>query len=101
MPTVNFDYKQLPNGIKRPLIPIEISKNRGEDGAPCSVLVDSGADGCLFNARIADILGINVRSGKVFTFQGVSGDPALGYRHTIWIKVKISGSKARLPLRMP
>lgn len=49
------------------------------------VLIDSGADFCIFHAEMADILGIPVSQGKKMTFYGTSGTPQVAYFHNIQI----------------
>ena len=59
---MKFRYKKYGHGVLRPVIPIEvIYKN---NPVPYEVLIDSGADFCIFDAQIADILGIDVESGE-------------------------------------
>lgn len=48
-------------------------------------LVDSGADACLFPRGIADVLGVNVRSGDRIDFTGIGGMPTPFYFHEIEI----------------
>ncbi len=75
---MKFDYLKLPlsersdffgTSILKPIIPIEI----GYEGRPVKyfALVDSGADFCIFDAQIAELLGIDVRSGKLEEFGGI------------------------------
>ena len=85
---LSFNYKKLDNGLLRPLIRVEITTGRGKDGVPCEVLVDSGADFCIFKAEIGEILGIDVKSGKEFPFKGINGVVSVGYFHTVWMNVK-------------
>lgn len=69
----------------RPVIPIEVQfKNRV---VPYEVLVDSGADFCIFDAQIADILGINVTSGEGRKVGGITGAAETYYVHPVSIKV--------------
>jgi len=59
---MKFKYKKYAPGILRPVIPIEIIyKNRS---IPYEVLVDSGADFCIFDAQIGEILEIDITSGE-------------------------------------
>jgi hypothetical protein len=88
MPTLNFEYKRLPNGVFRPLIRIEITTSRNSDGVPCEALIDSGADFNVLKADIGEILGIDVKSGQPFEFVGIGGNVSTGYSHRIWINVK-------------
>lgn len=59
---MKFKYKKYGPGILRPVIPIEILyKSRS---VPYEVLVDSGADFCIFDAEIGELVGIDVASGE-------------------------------------
>lgn len=53
---MKFQYKKFSSGVLRPIFPIEVV----HDGRAVryEVLVDSGADMCLFDIDIADVLGI-------------------------------------------
>jgi len=86
--TLTFDYKKIPNGLIRPIIRAEISLARGQDGVPCEVLVDSGADHNIFKAEIGELLGLDVKSGDLYEFQGINGKKSKGYIHRVWICVK-------------
>ena len=56
---MKFPYKSYGHGILRPVIPIMVSfKDRS---VKYEVLVDSGADSCIFSAGITEILGINLK----------------------------------------
>ncbi len=82
---MKFYYKKYGPGILRPVVRIEIIyKNLS---VPYEVLVDSGADFCIFDAQIADILGINVESGEKNEVAGITGVNAPIYFHDVTIKV--------------
>ena len=68
---MRFKYKKYGSGILRPVIAIEIVY-RGTE-VPYEVLVDSGADVCIFNSQIADILGIDIEEGERHEIAGVTG----------------------------
>lgn len=55
---MKFRYKKYAPGTLRPVIPFEIVYR--DIVVPYEVLVDSGADICIFDAQIAEILGINL-----------------------------------------
>ena len=82
---MKFRYKKYAPGVLRPVIPIEVIKNSKE--VPYEVLVDSGADICIFDAQIAEILGIDVVKGERQEISGLTGFPEYYYLHTIEIKV--------------
>lgn len=82
---MKFSYKQYGRGILRPVIPIElISQNRS---VKHEVLVDSGADFCIFDAQIGEILGIDVEKGEPQPVSGITGATETYYVHAITIKV--------------
>ena len=82
---MKFKYKKYSKTHFRPIIPVEIvwggSKIRYE------VLVDSGADLCIFDSQIADILGIDLKKGAKEQVIGVTGVPQDYYLHTVTLKV--------------
>jgi hypothetical protein len=82
---MKFKYKKYAPGILRPVIPIEIVyKGRA---VPYEVLVDSGADFCIFDAEIGDLLGINVKEGDPQKVAGITGVVESYYVHPVTIKV--------------
>lgn len=82
---MKFRYKKYDPGILRPVILIEVIKNGLE--VPYEVLVDSGADLCIFDAHIAEILGIDVTKGERREVSGLTGFPEFYYLHDILLKV--------------
>jgi hypothetical protein len=57
---MKFSYKKIAPGIIRPIIPIELIHK--DISVPYEVLVDSGADFCVFDAEIADIINLSIWS---------------------------------------
>lgn len=51
------------------------------------VLIDSGADFCIFDAQIGEILGINIRSGQKQEVWGITGVSESYYVQPATIKV--------------
>lgn len=51
------------------------------------VLIDSGADYCIFHALIGEQLGLDVKSGVPLVFFGTSGEPQKAYFHEISFKI--------------
>lgn len=51
------------------------------------VLIDSGADFCIFHTEMAEILGIPVEKGKKITFYGTGGTPQTAYFHDVEIEI--------------
>lgn len=84
---MKFSYKKYGHGIFRPVIPIEIGY---KDRSLCyEVLVDSGADFCIFDAQIADVLEIEVESGEKREVGGITGVLEHYYLHNV--KMTIGG----------
>lgn len=82
---MKFKYKKYGPGILRPVIPIEISyQNRS---VPYEVLVDSGADFCIFDAEIGELLGIDITNGEPQEVGGITGKVETYYVHTVTMKV--------------
>ncbi len=69
----------------RPVIQIDFDSQNGAFGY--LVLIDSGADYCIFHAKVGEILGLDIKSGKQMVFFGTSGEPQKAYFHKITFKV--------------
>lgn len=85
---MNFGYKKFgvgPGAILRPVIPIKL-KSQGES-FDYEVLVDSGADLCIFHAEIGELLGIDVTKGKKHEVFGVGGKASVYYLNKVKIEV--------------
>lgn len=82
---MKFRYKKYAPGILRPVIPIEILHK--DIGVPYEVLVDSGADISIFDAQIAEILGIDLKTGKEQKVAGLTGFSESHYLHQVTIAV--------------
>ncbi|MBI4115467.1 MAG: hypothetical protein HY447_02705 [Candidatus Omnitrophica bacterium] len=84
-PTSSEFRKNFPSitQIFKPLIPIVLRFEGRKQ--KLFALVDSGADACLFPRGIADVLGIDVRSGGRVDFTGIGGMPTPFYFHEIEI----------------
>ncbi len=82
---MKFKYKSYGSDILRPVIPIEIKYNNLE--VPYEVLVDSGADICIFDAGLAEILDIDLVKGVKKQIIGATGFPEDVYLHTVYIVV--------------
>lgn len=82
---MKFKYKKYGPGVLRPVIPIEILAN--DILVSYEVLIDSGADLCIFDAQIAEILGIDLVKGERKQVTGVTGIPDFYYLHPITIIV--------------
>ena len=82
---MKFRYKKCGPGILRPVIPIEITYK--DTSVQYEVLVDSGADVCIFDAQIGELLGINITKGEKYSVSGITGKSEPYYVHTVKIKV--------------
>lgn len=81
---MKFKYKRYGPTL-RPVIPV-IIKNQ-DKATGYQVLVDSGADMCLFHAQIGELLGIKVENGKPMEVFGVGGKASIYYVHKVTIEV--------------
>lgn len=92
---MKFPYLKVPlpyrsdyfgHSLLKPIISIKI-KARGNE-LRYAALIDSGADFCIFDAELAEYLGLNVRSGKKEEFGGVQeAGGAEAFLHEITINV--------------
>ena len=82
---MKFKYKNYGLGFLRPVIPIEIIYK--DLSVPYEVLIDSGADFCIFDAQIGEILGIDIKSGEKQEVWGITGVGEPYYVHPVTIKV--------------
>ena len=78
---MKFRYKRYSPTILRPVIPILIANKNVS--IQYEVLIDSGADICIFDAEIAEILGITIQSGEKQTVSGITGIPEFYYLHAV------------------
>lgn len=97
---MNFKYRKFPIDTKncpfpnkksslRPVIQIDFETSKGKFGY--LVLIDSGADYCIFHAKMGELLELDIKSGTPLTFYGTSGQPQKAYFHNI--EFKIGGHK--------
>lgn len=82
-PLKNPKFKRT--SFLRPVIQIDFETKDGNFGY--LVLIDSGADFCIFHAEIGEKLRLNVLNGDELTFYGTSGDPQKAYFHNISFKI--------------
>lgn len=76
---IRFPYLRIGND-SYPVIPIRL---HGPDGGILTrALVDSGARISLFQADLAQAIGVNVESGEPIYLEGIGGR-ILGYTHTL------------------
>jgi hypothetical protein len=81
---MKFKYKKYGH-ILRPVIEIRVKNS--EASIRYEVLVDSGADICLFSAAVGEAIGIDVESGRKNEVMGVGGKFSVYYIHPITIEV--------------
>lgn len=81
---MKFKYK-IYGSIPRPVI--EITLRHKDNLVRYEVLVDSGADICLFDQGVGEALGIDIKSGKIREVFGVGGKASLYYLHPVTIEV--------------
>ena len=82
---MTFKYKRIAPGLLRPIIPILLQAK--SDPIKVEVLVDSGADICIFDTQIGELLGLNVKKGKIGSVTGVTGAEEQTYSHNIILDV--------------
>lgn len=82
---MKFKYASYGKNISRPVIPIKLKNKDQEIGY--QVLVDSGADMCLFHAEIAEAIGVDIKNGEKREVFGVGGKASIYYWHKIIIEV--------------
>lgn len=101
---MKFKYFKFPLGnrsglfgssILKPIIPIEL--NYGSKTVSYAALIDSGADFCLFDAGVAELLGLDVQKGKIEKFGGIqAANPATAFVHEL--TMSIGGWKHKVPV---
>ncbi|OHA20617.1 MAG: hypothetical protein A2836_01235 [Candidatus Taylorbacteria bacterium RIFCSPHIGHO2_01_FULL_45_63] len=81
---MKFRYSRY-NEVLRPVIPIKLRYGSKEIGY--LVLVDSGADLCLFDAELGREIGIDIEKGNKREVFGVGGKASIYYTHRVTIEV--------------
>ena len=81
---MKFRYSRYGN-ILRPVIPIRVCV--GEKQVQYEVLVDSGADLCLFSAEVGSAIGLDVLKGIPREVFGIGGKASFYYLHKVTIEV--------------
>ena len=72
--------------VFKPIIPVKVAY--GENFIDYAVLIDSGADFCLFDGEIGEHLGLDVKSGKQETFCGIEeSQSAVAYLHEVDLNI--------------
>lgn len=81
---MKFPYVKFGDYL-RPVIPIKVKS--ADRSVSYHVLVDSGADICIFDAQVASALGIDVESGMSAPVGGIAGQTATYFIHPVTIEV--------------
>lgn len=82
---MKFRYKRFGSNIVRPVIPIELIYLK--QIVPYEVLVDSGADICIFDAQIGELLGLNIKLGRKEIVSGITGYAESYYIHQVTMRI--------------
>ncbi len=82
---MKFNYKRYGPDILRPVIEIKVSAN--SESFKYHVLVDSGADICLFHSEVGEAIGLDIKKGKPNIVTGVGGKSSEYFLHKITIEV--------------
>lgn len=90
---MKFKYKRYSKTTLRPVVPIKI-KNEGNT-VGYEVLVDSGADLCIFDAEIGEAIGIDVKSGKRHEVFGVGGKSSIYFLHEE-VEIEVGGHSYKI-----
>ncbi len=99
---MQFEYRKEPDRtkpkkewIKRPKI--QVGLHNGDNHVQLICLVDSGADDCMFHSSIADVLGIDLKTGTHKPFRGIAKDVLIdAYLHPI--EIQLQGFSERVPV---
>ena len=78
---MKFRYKKYGPGVLRPVIPI-VAVHK-ENQLNYEVLVDSGSDVDIFDANVAETLGLTLTSGEKSKVAGITGVEEPMYTHPI------------------
>lgn len=70
----------------RPFVPVILSKGKLA-AFPIHALVDSGADYCLFPAQVAEIIGLNVKTGVKKSIYGIGNQKVISYTHKVKLHI--------------
>jgi len=81
---MKFSYKKY-GSVLRPVIEVKLKSN--SQSFRYEVLVDSGADICIFHSEVGGALGLDIPKGKPREVFGVGGKASLYYLHDIEIEV--------------
>lgn len=82
---MTFRYTRFSNTVVRPVVRVGIQ--HGHRALDYDVLIDSGADMNVFDADLAQALGINLTSGDPVDIVGATGEPGSAFIHPVTLTV--------------
>ncbi|MDP4010416.1 MAG: hypothetical protein Q8P37_00950 [Candidatus Spechtbacteria bacterium] len=86
---MKFPYKKYGElvgaPVYRPVIPVELRYRK--ENVKYEVLVDSGADLCIFHKEIGELLGMEIEKGKKEYVIGINGGREIFYVHSLTLNV--------------
>jgi len=96
MATLTIPYYKLPykpseafpeeENVWRPFVEVRINNKTAH--IDCLALLDSGADNCLFPAKIGEYLGVDIRKGKTKEFGGIGKGKIKAYFHDVLLRIE-------------
>ena len=81
---MKFPYRRF-GGVARPVITLRLKWH--SRSVRYDVLIDSGADECMFDAAVAEFLGINLEQGEMRKATGVGGQMVVYFMHPVDIEI--------------
>ena len=85
---MKFRYRNLGKGVERPIIPIVLRNPKARLEYRYEGLIDSGADLCMFEAEIGELIGLDVEKGERKPVHGiVQGEGREYFLHDIEIDI--------------
>lgn len=85
---MKFPYKKLSSGAVRPVMPLVVRNPKNGTAIKYHALVDSGADTCIFQIEIAELIGLDAESGEKQMVAGVvAGEKRPYYVHRVELEV--------------
>jgi hypothetical protein len=82
---VLFPYKRYSDAFTRPVIPVRVAA--ADRWIDYEVLVDSGADICIFDVELAEDLGLDLHTGHPAIITGATGSPQDVFIHPVELSI--------------
>lgn len=82
---MKFKYKRYGAKTLRPVIPIKVIN--ADKALRYEVLVDSGADLCIFDEEVGKAIGVDIKKGKQQQVFGVGGKSSVYFLHDVTIEI--------------